>query len=348
MSTTTEIVVSGIRATGKLHLGNYLGVLQRFASMSQNPQYECFFFVADLHTLTTLQDGRLIQEHLPNIVLDYLAAGIDPHRAHLYVQSDVSAVTELAWYLSCLTTVNDLQGLPTYKDKAGRVESPNAGLLSYPVLMAADIIGPRAQFVPVGRDQKPHLELTQKIARALNRYCDDFFPIPDALVEEMVLVPGLSSMSERGDFPKMGKSDENTINLSDTPEDTWQKIRVSPTDPARQFRSDPGTPEHCAIYALHSQVSEAERIQAVHEGCRSAGIGCIDCKGWLAESVNNTLAEFRERRSMLAQSPSTVKDVLAAGRAAVTPRFEETLALVRERLGIGERRLEHICHVSGL
>lgn len=332
------VVVSGIRATGKLHLGNYLGVLTRFAAMSRDPRYECFFFVADLHTLTTLSDGSLIAEHLPEIVLDYLAAGVDLEHAHLYVQSDVPEVTELAWYLSCLTSVGDLLTLPTYKDKATKTVAPNAGLLNYPVLMAADILGPRANFVPVGKDQKPHLELTQKIASTFNRRFVDLFPRPDALTEEMVLIPGLSPMNEQGGFPKMGKSDNNTINLSDSQEVVWEKIRVAPTDPKRIRRGDLGTPERCAIYALHTHVSSPNGIAHVYHGCKTAGIGCVDCKRILTDSIGDVLAEFHERRLQLQGRPSIVQEVLSAGATTVAPRFAETLAVVREHLGISVGR----------
>lgn len=332
-----QIVVSGIRATGRLHLGNYLGVLRRFAEMSHDDRYECYFFVADLHTLTTSKEGALIAEHLPNIVLDYLAAGVDPNRAHLYVQSDIPSVTELAWYLSCLTNVTDLLTLPTYKDKVSKGDVPNAGLLSYPVLMAADILGPRANLVPVGKDQKSHLELAQKLAGGFNRQFMEFFPIPDALTAEMLLIPGLSAMDERGGFPKMGKSDGNTINLSDSPEITREKIRVAPTDPKRIRRNDVGTPEHCVIHMLHTHISSEATTERIRQGCRTASIGCIECKQTLADGVNDTLAEFRDRRLSLGENPSIVKEVLFDGMSAVAPRFAETIETVRECFGISRQ-----------
>lgn len=331
-------VLSGIRATGKLHLGNYLGALIRFARMSVDPQYRCLFFVADMHTLTTLKEAEQIQEHLPNIVLDYLAAGVDPDRAAIYRQSDIPQVAELAWYLSCLTPYSELEGMPTFKDKSAKQpEDVNAGLFSYPVLMAADILGPRANLVPVGKDQAPHLELTVRLARRFNRLYGEYFPIPNALTEEMVLIPGLSSMDETGHFGKMGKSEGNTINLSDTPEETWEKIRVAPTDPQRKRRLDPGNPQHCAIFALHQQVSRPENIVWSQQGCITAAIGCLECKKVLSDNVNSLLEGFRERRRELVSRPDIVRDILSDGKRRAEVLFNETINVVRERMGLAPR-----------
>jgi len=330
-----KTVLSGIRATGKLHLGNYLGALVRFARMSQDPRYRCLFFVADMHTLTTLKEAQQIREHLPNIVLDYLAAGVDPNSAVIYVQSSVPQVAELSWYLTCLTNVTDLLTQPAYKDKVSKhPEDNNAGLLTYPVLMAADILGPRADLVPVGKDQKAHLELTAHLARKFNALYGEYFPVPDELSQEMILIPGLSEMDDRGNFAKMGKSDGNSINLADTPEGTWEKIRVAPTDPQRARRADPGDPSHCAIFALHQHVSKPEAVAWSQRGCETAEIGCLDCKKVLSDNINSMLREFRERRAQLAQQPNLIRDVLAEGKKKATELFDETIGEVRERMGI--------------
>ncbi len=335
---TRQIVLSGIRATGRLHLGNYLGALVRFARFSKDPAYHCFFFVADMHTLTTLKEAEKIQENMPEIVLDYLAAGIDPNQATIYVQSSIPQVAELTWYLSCLTPVGELERQPTYKEKrAKQPEDVNAGLLNYPILMAADILGPRANLVPVGQDQKPHIELAREIARSFNRLYEKFFPIPDALEQEMLLIPGLSAMDDRGGFPKMGKSDGNTINLSDSEEITWKKIRIAPTDPQRVHRYDPGNPEHCAIFALHQHVSDPEQIVWSQSGCKTGNISCLECKTVLNTNVNKLLREFRERRKELAEKPELVREVLSAGRKVAEVRFDATIAVVRERMGIGQK-----------
>lgn len=330
-----QIVLSGIRATGRLHLGNYLGALQRFARMSRDPAYTCLFFVADMHTLTTLKDAELIREHAPAIVLDYLAAGVDPERSAIYVQSSIPQVTELAWYLSCLTPFGDLRRQPTFKSKSeSNPEDVNAGLLNYPVLMAADILGPRAELVPVGQDQRTHLELAAQLARRFNSMFGEFFPIPDALSHEMVLVPGLSAADAEGNIPKMGKSDANTINLTDSAEETWNKIRVAPTDPQRVRRSDPGRPERCAIFRIHQQVSDGNVVAQMKTGCETAGIGCMDCKRILANVVNGTLAEFRDNRTRLAEKPGIVREVLEEGKRRAEPRFDATISLVREKMGM--------------
>lgn len=334
----SRTVLSGIRATGRLHLGNYLGVLTRFAEMSKNPEFSCFFFVADLHTLTTLKEAELIKEHMPNIVLDFLAAGVDPEKAAIYLQSDVPQVTELAWYLACLAPAGDLERMPTFKDKKlKQPEDINSGLLFYPVLMAADILAPRAHLVPVGRDQQPHLEFAVEIARRFNRIYGDFFPIPGGLNEEMVLIPGLSAMDDRNGFPKMGKSDANTVNLTDSEEETWQKIRVAPTDPKRIRRLDKGNPQHCAIYQLHAQVSDPKVISWVVNGCNRAEIGCVDCKKALADRINGILWDFRENRAALEKRHNIVSDVLERGRVKVEPVIKETIGVVRERMGIQRR-----------
>jgi tryptophanyl-tRNA synthetase len=329
-----QIVLSGIRATGRLHLGNYLGALERFARMSKDPAYTCFFFVADMHTLTTLKEAQEIRLHMPEIVLDYLAAGVDLENSSIYVQSHIPQVAELAWYLSCLTPIGDLERMATFKEKrAKQPDDVNAGLLNYPVLMAADILGPRADLVPVGKDQEAHLELAAQIARKFNRLYDEYFPVPDAMRQEMITVPGLSAKGEFG-FPKMGKSDGNTVNLTDSPEVTARKIRVSPTDPNRKRRTDEGNPDECAIYAIHSLVSSSEEIQWSRTGCQTASIGCIECKNVLSTNINTLLHDFRERRNELAAKPGLVQEVLAAGRSRVEKRFNETLSVVRERMGL--------------
>ena len=295
-----QIVVSGIRATGRLHLGNFLGVLQRFARLSRDLQFQCFFFIADWHTLTTHRDARHLKEGTTNIVLDYLAAGVDPKSAIIYPQSAILETAELMWYLACLTPEADLRHLPTFKDKSLKLAGEdfvNAGLFNYPVLMAADILGPKANLVPVGRDQLPHLELTQALVRRFNRHCDgQIFPIPDALSGEAIIVPGLDGTG------KMGKTEGNTINLDDLPEVVEAKLRLAVTDPSRAKRNDPGDPTKCNMYIFVHLMSTADEIQYVWEGCRQATIGCVECKGaggqthqWFAWSFSGETGNFVRR-----------------------------------------------------
>lgn len=345
MSDRKDVVLSGIRATGRMHLGNYLGVLERFARLSCDPTKRCFFFVADLHTLTTHKEAELIRVQAPEIVADMLAAGVDPERAVIYVQSRVPVVTELAWYLGCLSPVGELERMPTYKDKAERhPDDVNGGLFFYPVLMAADILGPRADLVPVGKDQEPHLEFTRELARRFNhRYPPAYFPVPDSMADEALTVPGLVAMDAEGRLAKMGKSEapHETLYLADDAVATTEKIRRAPTDPARARRTDPGNPQRCAIFSLHTLVSSNDELRWSAEGCRTAGISCIECKDVLARNVTARLAEFRERRVELAARRERVEEVLAAGQAAAAAVFEETTAEVADRMGVYRPERQH-------
>lgn len=329
-------VLSGIRATGRLHLGNYLGALKRFAEYSQNTDMDCMFFVADLHTLTTHRGNDDIRTNVPDIILDYLAAGIDPNRSIIYAQSDVPSITRLYWFLMCLSGIGMLDRMKTFQEKAEkRPDDVNAGLFSYPVLMAADILGPRAALVPVGRDQESHLEFAIMLAKRLNNLLgEDLFPIPDPLRQDMVTVPGLEAMTARGDFPKMGKSDNNTINLSDTPNAVWNKVRHAPTDPMRIKRHDPGTPQHCVINSLHGFVSSDSDVQWVLQGCTSANIGCVDCKKRLTANVNELLQPFQEKRQELADRPNMVHEILHEGAKRARAIIDPTVDRVEAAMGI--------------
>ncbi|MDO8599544.1 MAG: tryptophan--tRNA ligase [bacterium] len=335
--TDTKVVLSGIRATGRMHLGNYLGVLERFAAFSRDPGMQPYYFVADLHTLTTHKEAALIRAHAPDIILDMLAAGVDVERATIYVQSRVPVVTELAWYLACLTSVGDLERMPTFKDKSARhADDVNAGLLTYPVLMAADILGTRAHLVPVGLDQQPHLEHTRDLARRFTRLYGDCFPIPDGMSDASISVPGLVAMDAEGRFPKMGKSEapEQTIFLSDREEEIAAKIRRAPTDPARVRLHDPGSPEKCAIFSLHTLLSTEDELRWSSTGCRTARISCVECKNALAQNVNARLAEFHARRAELATQPKRVEEILDAGERRARAVFQETTAEVADRMGV--------------
>ncbi|MBI4434973.1 tryptophan--tRNA ligase [Candidatus Uhrbacteria bacterium] len=339
--TDRKVVLSGIRATGKLHLGNYLGVLERFAKLSRDSTRRCFYFIADLHTLTTRKEAERIRDDAMEIVLDMLAAGVDPEQATIYVQSHVSVVAELAWYLACISPVGELERMPTYKDKAAKQpEDVNAGLLFYPVLMAADILGPHADLVPVGKDQEPHLEFTRELARRFNRLYGSYFPIPDSMADESLTIPGLVAMDEEGRFAKMGKSEapHEALYLHDTPDEIAGKIRRAPTDPARARRTDPGSPQKCAIYSFHGLVSSDEELRWSAEGCRTADISCVECKDVLSRNVNTRLADFRERRAALAATPERVQEIIAAGDERARAVFTETTATVADRMGVFRRK----------
>jgi len=325
-----QIVLSGIRPTGQLHLGNFLGVLKRFAAFSQRSDYQCYFFVADLHALTTLNSETVqIQKHLNNIILDYLAAGVDPEKSSIFIQSQIPETLELYWYLACLTSVNELERIPTFKDKIRlHPENVNAGLLNYPILMAADILGPQANFVPIGKDQKPHLEMAAELAKKFNRIFGTTFPIPDALEEEMILVPGLDGSG------KMGKSEGNTINLNDSPSVIEGKLRKAMTDPARIKRNNPGTPSKCNVFTLHSLVSSNEEQQECSSGCLDASIGCAGCKAILARNINLILGEFQTKRAELTLNQNIVQEVLEAGHSQARRIISKTVNDVKEKIGM--------------
>lgn len=332
-----QVVLSGIRATGRMHLGNYLGALEKFARLSRDPRYHCLYFIADLHTLTTHKDAENIRRHAPDIALDILAAGVDPEQSVLYVQSRAPEVTELAWYLECLTPYGNAERIPTFKDKADKhPDDVNAGLFNYPMLMAADILGPRAHLVPVGEDQVPHLEFTRELARRFNSRYGDYFPIPEGMTGG-IQIPGLTVMDpETNQFGKMGKSEapHQTIYLNDSWEISAEKLRVAPTDPARRRLTDPGAPQKCAIYWLHTNLSSDDELRRVIGGCTTAGISCTDCKSLLAGNVRDRLREFTERRAGLASRPEFVREVLEEGSRKVSAIFRETAREVGDRMGV--------------
>jgi len=336
-----KTVVSGIRATGRMHLGNYYGALRHFARLGADPGYLCYFFIASLHSLTTLvkrkdaaADAAQMRQDTRTIVRDMLAVGVDPDRSVIYDQSTVPETTELAWILGCLTSVSELVGMPHFKDKRNQLSGlgvdANAGLLTYPVLMAADILGPLAHLVPVGEDQHPHVELTRDLARRFNaRFEVDLFPIPGLIEEEAVRVPGLDGSG------KMGKSESggNAIWLDDPPEAVLSKLRPAVTDTARVRRTDPGNPEHCNVFALHRLVSPGEDIAWAQTGCTTAGIGCLECKMRLGEHVNTLLAPIQEkRREIDARGDAYIDEILESGgeraRACIAPTVAEVKRLV--------------------
>jgi tryptophanyl-tRNA synthetase len=333
MITQKTVVLSGIRATGRLHLGNYLGAMRHFAELSQDQGKKCFFFIANLHTLTTRVEAELIQRDLQEIVLDYLAAGIDPEKSVIFAQSSVPETSELSWLLACLTPVSSLTILPHFKDKKDKMEelgqTVNAGLLFYPVLMAADILGPRANLVPVGEDQYPHVELTREIARRFNNIYGETFPEPQTLKGEDTRVPGLDGTG------KMGKSDGNTIDLIDSPEKIWEKISRAVTDPARVKRTDPGKPEICNVFGLHQMISQPAEIAYVQTNCRNAGIGCLDCKKILSDNIIALLTPFQTRRQELAQKGALfIADILHDGGQRARAVIAATVQEVKEKMGV--------------
>ena len=332
-----ETVVSGMRPTGRLHLGHLHGALKNWVQLQQG--YRCYFFVADWHALTTGNvTGGIIRESTEEMVIDWLSAGLDPARAVIFRQSDVKEHAELHLLFSIITPTPWLLRNPTVKEQArelGFIQSEddsevtkiNYGLLGYPVLQAAYILIYRAQRVPVGVDQVPHIEITREIARRFNSLYGEIFPEPQPLLTEIPKIPGV-------DGRKMSKSYGNAVFLSDTPKEIDQKLSRMMTDPARVKRTDPGEPEKCPAFQLHKVYSTTEEIEEVSIGCRTAGIGCLDCKKVMIKHVVAELAPIYEKRAALEKKPREVVEVLAAGDKVARQKAYETMTEVREAVGL--------------
>jgi tryptophanyl-tRNA synthetase len=322
-------VVSGYRPTGRLHLGHYHGNLRTMIDLQDG--HDCYFFVADWHALTTgYRDTSKLGVYTTEMVLDWLAAGLDPNRCTIYRQSDVSAIPELVLYFSMVIPLGELERCPTYKEQLRELDARvvnTYGFLGYPVLMATDILAVDAELVPVGEDQVPHLELTREIARRFNSLYGDTFPEPQSILSKAPRIPGT-------DGRKMSKSYDNTIGLEDEPEVIRQKVRKMITDPARARRDDKGHPEVCSVFQLYRSYPEGQ-LERLASECSEALIGCTDCKDELAGRIGAELEGFRERRRRLAETPGIVAEILASGAAAVNPIVDESLARARRAMNIG-------------
>jgi len=322
-------VFSGARPTGRQHIGNYLGAIQNYVKLQDS--YQCIYCVVDIHALTTLEDTDKLQDNIREMMLDWLAAGLDPVRSILFVQSHVPEVMELHTLLSMVTPLGWLTRVATFKEKARtQPHNINYGLVGYPVLMTADIVLYKAEVVPVGEDQLPHLELAREIVRRFNFIFGDTFPEPEAKLTTTPLIQGLDGVN------KMSKSLSNEIELAASPEDTVQRVMTAFTDPARKYRKDPGNPEVCNVWRLHGYFSPGQ-LDEIAEECRAAGRGCVECKRQLAEAINDALDPFRERRAELAARPQYVREVVADGAQRARAIAVETLREVKERMGLVEK-----------
>jgi tryptophanyl-tRNA synthetase len=322
-----ERIVSGMRPTGPLHLGHYFGVLVNWVKLQQD--YDCFFFVADWHALTSeYADPRKIKGFVPGLVTDWVTAGLGPERCVIFQQSQVKAHAELHLLLSMLTPLGWLERNPTYKEVKQELVQKDLntyGFLGYPVLMASDILIYRAEAVPVGQDQLPHLELTREIARRFNSLHGQFFPEPKALLTEEAKLPGL-------DGRKMSKSYGNAIALGETLDEMRPKIMGMFTDVNRKRKSDPGDPEVCNLYPYHRLMTEEDVCAEIREGCVSAGLGCVDCKKILLASLERFFAPFHARRASVVENPERLWEILAEGNRRANAAAEEALARVRALL----------------
>jgi tryptophanyl-tRNA synthetase len=321
-------IFSGIQPSGELHIGNWLGAVRNWVQLQDS--YECFICVVDLHAITGKYESATLAQRTEEMALGLLAAGIDPDRATLFVQSQVPEHTELQWLLTTVTPVGELERMTQFKDKSTRFESIPAGILNYPVLMAADILLYRADLVPVGEDQVQHLELAREISRKWNAQFgggEDFFPEPQALLTQARRIMGLDGEA------KMSKSLGNTIGIMESPEQVWAKLRPAKTDPARVTRKDPGNPEVCNIFSLHQHFSPAETVETVAVNCRGAKWGCIECKQVLANHLNAALAPIQARARELQSRPGQVTEILSDGAHRARRVARETMREVRERMG---------------
>jgi tryptophanyl-tRNA synthetase len=337
-----------MRPTGKLHLGNYMGALYNWVRLQH--EYDCYFFVADWHALTTdYADPSNIRENTMDVALDWLAAGLDPERCVLFVQSLVPQHAELHLLLSMIMPLGWLERVPTYKEQqlqigdvaAGGKDLTTYGFLGYPLLMATDILIYQADFVPVGQDQVAHVEVTREVARRFNHFYPGaggpILPEPQVLLTPSPKLPGT-------DGRKMSKSYGNTILLTDPEPVVRQKLKTMVTDPARVRRSDPGDPDVCPVGDLHKVFSTSSTLARVYEGCRSAGIGCIECKGWAADAIVAELQPMQERRRQYEEQPRLVHDILHSGSELARVRAEQTMEQVRDAMRLvlpepGERAL---------
>ena len=343
-------VLSGMRPTGRLHLGNYVGALQNWVGMQD--QYECFFVIVDWHALTTdYADTSKIKENSVEVLFDWLAAGLDPERSTLFIQSHVPQHAELHLLLSMITPLGWLERVPTYKEQRENIKDKDLGtygFLGYPVLQAADILIYKGDLVPVGEDQVAHIELTREITRRFNMFYPRkgvggyaspamtpeelhrrhyVFPEPQPMLTPAAKLPGT-------DGRKMSKSYNNTILLSDPEPVVRQKLKTMVTDPARVRRSDPGNPDVCPVGDLQKIFSSAETIAKVNEGCRSAGIGCIECKSWAADALVRIFNPMQERRKKYEDNPRLAWDILEAGSAKARKVADATMSEVREAMGM--------------
>jgi tryptophanyl-tRNA synthetase len=379
-------VLSGMRPTGRLHLGNYMGALYNWVHLQQD--YDCYFFIADYHALTTdYADPGDVQANTIEITLDFLAAGLDPGRCVIFKQSDVPAHAELFLLLGMFTPLGWLERVPTYKDQQEQLREKDLatyGFLGYPLLQAADILLYKPDFVPVGADQVAHVELTREVARRFNSlYPGDFYTSPEAapwempaILEKARKVAGEPQGSTRTDFSphqlfeaasqtkklspfgrgeilpepqvlltpspklpgldgrKMSKSYKNHIELSESDDNIRAKLKVMVTDPARIRRDDPGNPDICPVFDLHKVFSSEETQLKAAEGCRTAGIGCIECKSWVADAIVQVIAPIRDRRADLERRPGVVNDVLANGKDRAAKRANITLGEAKHAMGL--------------
>ncbi|MFP4532868.1 MAG: tryptophan--tRNA ligase [Desulfobacterales bacterium] len=327
--TAKKRIVSGMRPTGALHLGNLHGALNNWISMQD--KFDCFFFIADWHALTSdYENPGHIKEFSRNMMIDWLSAGLSPDKSTLFVQSHIKSHAELFLLLSMITPVPWLERNPTYKEQIAELKNKDLstfGFLGYPILQAADIIIYKAEGVPVGIDQAPHIEITREIARRFNYFYGYVFPEPETILTESAKILGT-------DRRKMSKSYDNAIFISDPPEAIRKKVATMITDPQRIKKSDPGDPDVCNVFSFHQMYSAADIIAEVNRDCRCAEIGCVECKQKMAENLIAALAPIREKTEYYKQRPDLVEDIIAKGNEKAAKEAQRTMEGVRAALKI--------------
>ena len=327
--TDKKRILSGMRPTGPLHMGNYLGALDNWVKMQE--QYECFYFVADWHALTSdYEKPGPMDEYVRQMLIDWLSAGLSPEKCTIFVQSKVPEHAELFLIFSMITPVPWLERNPTYKDQIVQLQNKDLstfGFLGYPVLQAADILIYKAQGVPVGVDQVPHVEITREIARRFNYLYGTVFPEPEAILTQTPKILGL-------DRRKMSKSYGNAIYLSDTPEEIRTKVMQMITDPQRARRSDPGNPDVCNVYEFHKLYTDPETCRQIDSQCRKAEIGCVECKRIMAENLIQALAPLQEKRQHYLSHPEIVQEIMIEGSRKARQIAMETLKQAKAALRI--------------
>ncbi len=326
-----ERLFSGMQPTQDAHIGNWLGAIRNWVALQD--RYECLFCVVDLHALTVPFDPKAMPGRVLNLAAAFLACGVDPAKATVFVQSAVPEHTELTWLLACQTGLGALERMTQFKDKSEQnAENINAGLLFYPVLMAADVLAYRAGVVPVGEDQVQHLELAREIVRKFNRLYGDTFPEPRAIVPEgsAKRILGLDGNA------KMSKSRGNSISLVEEPAAIRKLLAGAYTDPERKRRTDPGRPEVCNVFTLHGFFTESPRVETIGRDCRSAALGCVDCKKELAENLVAALAPVREKYLAVRSDEAGLRRILEEGAVKARAIARETLALAKRNMGLVE------------
>ncbi len=320
-------IFSGIQPSGTIHIGNYFGAIENWIRLLD--EYECIFSIVDYHAITIKYDQDIMQKRIWDAVLDNIAAGLAPEKCTLFIQSHVPEHTEMFWLLNCVTPIGELSRMTQFKEKSRQhQDNINAGLLNYPILQAADILIYKADAVPVGEDQAQHIEFTREVARKFNSRFGDYFPEPETLIGRGARVMGLDGES------KMSKSKDNFIGVTEDPDSIWEKLRPAKTDVKRVRRTDAGNPFDCNIYSYHELVTPENQLEEIRNGCKKAGIGCIDCKKILHENLINRLTPIREKRADLDRNREEIIEFLLESSMKCRKIAGETIDEAKTRMGL--------------